>query len=310
VPVGRPIGNVTAHVLDAHGQPVPVGIVGELFIGGAGVARGYLNRPDLSAERFVVDRFSGEPGARLYRTGDRVRRLPSGDLEFLGRADDQVKIRGYRVELGEIEAAMAACPGVTAAAVAVRGVPGDQRLAGYFVAHSVDAAALRAHLRIRLPDYMTPTVLTAVPSIPLTANGKRDLRALAAFDAHEVPAVAVSEPPATAEEIAIAEIWSVLLGRDRIMRDDDFFALGGHSLLAMRAIAKLRQQYGVSVPLAVVFDARTVRGMGHALREALAAAAGQEGLTDMLAMLEGMSDEEAARMLVHDRGARGARDAR
>ncbi|WP_238211649.1 non-ribosomal peptide synthetase [Pseudomonas sp. PAGU 2196] len=255
VPIGRPIGNTQVYVLDAWQQPVPQGVVGELYIGGDGVALGYLNRPELTAQRFIDDPFSPQPGARLYRTGDLVRWQADGQLECLGRNDDQVKIRGYRIELGEIEQQLALAPGV--GEVVVMAVPNEQgplRLVAWFTRHEapVEAADLRAFLRGRLPDYMVPTAFVALPRMPLNNNGKVDRQALPAPAPQDL-AVTVYEAPEGEREQALATLWGELLHLERVGRHDRFFELGGHSLLAMRMLAQVRQRLGLELALGDLF---------------------------------------------------------
>ncbi|MFA1628087.1 amino acid adenylation domain-containing protein [Rhizobium mongolense] len=248
VPIGRPIANTRVYVLDAHGQPVPFGAVGELYIGGAGVARGYLNRPELTAERFLADPFSDEPGARMYRTGDLGRYLPDGNLEFLGRNDEQVKIRGFRIEPGEIAARLLEHKLVAEAVVVARADrAGDKRLVAYVVAKTTDgsheadgvelAAALRTHLGGLLPDYMVPAAFVRLEALPLMPNGKLDRKALPVPD-DDAYARTVYEAPQGAVETALAAIWQELLGLERIGRHDNFFELGGHSLLAVQLLSR------------------------------------------------------------------------
>ncbi|HEX2079484.1 MAG TPA: amino acid adenylation domain-containing protein, partial [Longimicrobium sp.] len=272
IPLGQAIANTTLYVLDPAGSPAPLGVPGELFIGGTGVARGYLNRPGLTAERFVPDPF-GAPGSRLYRTGDRVRRRADGALEFLGRADFQVKLRGFRIELGEIEAALRAHPGVGGAAALVREETGDARLVAYVVASDPDAPPagpeLRAFLRERLPEYMVPSAFVALDAFPLTPNGKVDRRALPAPDAQA--AERPFTPPRTPREQALAGIWREVLRRERIGLDDDFFELGGHSLLAAQVLSRVRRELGVELPLRALFEASTLRALAERLGGAAAA---------------------------------------
>jgi amino acid adenylation domain-containing protein len=256
-PIGRPEAGVRAYVLDAARQPVPAGMPGELYVGGAGVSRGYQGRPALTADRFVPDALADEPGARMYRTGDRVRWLPGGELEFLGRMDEQVKVRGFRIEPGEIEAALLAQPGVRAAAVTVReDVPGRRVLAAYVVAEAgVTGAQLREAARRRLPEYMVPGAVVLLDALPLTPAGKTDRRALPA------PAEAVEEDhaaPRTPVEELVAGIFEEVLGRERVGAHDDFFELGGHSLMATRVVARIQPAFGVEIPLRALFEAPTV----------------------------------------------------
>ncbi|WP_047678817.1 non-ribosomal peptide synthetase, partial [Xenorhabdus sp. NBAII XenSa04] len=243
VPIGRPTANTQVYLLDAHGQPVPLGAVGELYIGGIGVARGYLNRPELTAERFLLDPFSDSPDARMYRTGDLARYRPDGNLEFLGRNDQQVKIRGFRIEPGEIEARLAGHPMVRESVVLAQGEGQDKRLVAYVVAAADEELVnrLRAHLSAILPDYMVPAAFVRLEALPLTPNGKLDHRALPAPDGDAFARQAYEAPQGTTE-MTLAAIWRELLGMEQVSRHDSFFALGGHSLLAVRMIERLRQK--------------------------------------------------------------------
>ncbi len=259
-PVGVPIPDLRVHVLDGRGEPAPPGVAGEMYVGGAGVARGYLGRPELTAERFVPDPFGGEPGARLYRSGDRARRLPGGELEYLGRADQQVKVRGFRIEPGEIEAVLLEHPGVADAAVVAReGAGGEKRLVGYVVPRDgadPSAAELRAHLHARLPEHMVPAAFVVLERLPLTPNGKLDRRAL------PEPAHAAAEeayaPPATVAEEVLAAVWAEVLGLERVGVDDNFFSVGGDSILSIRVVALARER-GLELSIADVFGSPTVR---------------------------------------------------
>ncbi|HET7464916.1 MAG TPA: amino acid adenylation domain-containing protein, partial [Longimicrobium sp.] len=253
IPLGRPISNTRIYLLDAAGNPVPAGVVGEMYIGGAGVAHGYLGRPGLTAERFVPDAFS-TPGARLYRTGDLGRWLADGTIEFVGRNDFQVKVRGHRIEPGEVEARLLEHPSVREALVLVReDAPGDRRLVAYLAgAGAADAQALRAHLAASLPEYMLPAAYVRLDALPLTPNGKVDRRALPAPEG-EAYASRGYEAPAGETEAALAELWAGVLGVERVGRHDHFFELGGHSLLAVRMISRVRQVLGAEVPLGDLF---------------------------------------------------------
>ncbi|RKI58436.1 amino acid adenylation domain-containing protein, partial [Corallococcus sp. AB049A] len=251
VPLGRPLANTGLHVLDAQWRPVPVGVPGELFIGGEGVVRGYLGRPDLTAERFVPDAFSEAPGTRMYRTGDRVRWLADGTLEFLGRVDHQVKLRGFRIEPGEIEAALRSHPEVREAVVAVHA----DRLVAYTVPASVEAGALREHLRSRLPEYMVPSAFVGMDALPLTPNGKVDRGALPVPAA---PAATEDAGPLTPLQEKLAALFQDVLHVERVGAHDDFFALGGHSLLATQLVTRVSARFGVDLPVRAVFDAPTV----------------------------------------------------
>ncbi|MEN2989764.1 amino acid adenylation domain-containing protein [Tistrella sp. BH-R2-4] len=260
-PVGRPIADLTAQVLDSRMMPVPPGVVGELHIGGAGLARGYIGRPGLTAWRFVPDPAGN--GARLYRTGDIARPRRDGGLDYKGRIDDQVKVRGYRIELGEVEAALRDEAGIVAAAATVHGRSGDdRRLIGYVVrkAGGPEPSALRDALRRRLPEHMVPAMIMPVEALPLTASGKLDRRALPVPDAtaaSDTPYVA----PRTATEEILTGLWAELLGLERVGIDDDFFELGGHSLIATRLAGRIREDLGVEIPLRALFEGASVRAI-------------------------------------------------
>ncbi len=271
VPIGRPIANTQVYILDRAMRPVPVGVPGELYIGGDGLARGYWRQPELTAERFVPHPFSAEPGARLYKTGDRARYLPSGDVEFMGRLDNQVKIRGYRVEPGEIEARLEQHPAVQNAVVVAReDIPGDKRLVAYVVTppeQQPTADALREALQTALPDYMIPAAFVRLDALPLTLNGKVDRAKLPAPDWTQAAATHIA--PRNPTEEALAEIWQNVLGIPQVGVHDNFFALGGHSLLATRVISRVQQSFQIAIPLRAIFEAPTVAGLAAAVEEAL-----------------------------------------
>ncbi len=283
VPIGGAIAHTRVHLLDGDRRPVPVGVPGEIWIGGDGLARGYLGRPDLTAERFLPDPLppeqAGEPGGRLYRTGDLARWLPGGAIDFLGRIDHQVKLRGFRIEPGEIEAALCAHPAVAEAVVAVRGEGSGRRLVAYVVSSDggdggglagLAAGRLRTFLGERLPDYMIPAGFVPVAALPLTAHGKVDRQALLALDEPEVRDAAAWTPPRTPVEEVLAGVWAELLGVERVGIDDDFFGLGGHSLIATRAVSRLRDLFGLELPLQDLFETPTVGGLAARIESALA----------------------------------------
>jgi len=266
IPIGRPISNTRTYLLDPHGAPVPLGAVGEIHIGGAGVALGYLNRPELTAERFLSDPFAGEPDARMYRTGDLARYLPDGNLMFLGRNDAQVKLRGFRIELGEIEERLTAHEAVREAVVLALANDGEKRLVAYVVADPDDqlAACLHAYLAACLPDYMVPAAFVRLDALPLTRNGKVDRRALPAPD-EATYARASYEAPAGEIETALAEIWREPLGVERISRIDNFFNLGGHSFMALRVISEIHKRLGRYVSVPTFFLNPTIAGLAEEL---------------------------------------------
>jgi len=310
VPIGRPNPNTQFYVLDAHRQPVPIGVPGELYIGGVGVGRGYLNRPELTAERFLIADWGlqiadpetqsevGNPKSKLYKTGDLVRYLPDVNVEFLGRIDDQVKVRGYRIELGEIEAALTAQPEVREAAVVVRvDAEGDQRLLAFVVpaagqnqegGRSELIAMLRARLRERLPEFMLPATLHLLDTLPLTPNGKVDRQALARLRPLRVKADMVL--PQTDLERAIAEIWQQVLGVERVGAHENFFDLGGHSLLLLKVQSELNRRLGRELPVVELFQYPTVAALAQHLKAvgngAEAVASGQERAEKQKAALQ------------------------
>ncbi|MES1240893.1 MAG: non-ribosomal peptide synthase/polyketide synthase, partial [Acidobacteriota bacterium] len=272
-PIGRPNANTRTYVVDPDGLPVPAGVPGELWVGGEVLARGYLNRPALSADRFRPDPFSGVPGARVYKSGDRARWLADGNLEFLGRVDRQVKVRGLRIELGEIEAALAVQPGVREAAVSAISVldeAGEKHLVAY-VCGEASPDALKTALRESLPEYMVPTAFVMLEALPLTPTGKVDRKALAKIRPDREARDFVA--PRTPAEKALAAIWRDLLNRDRVGAEDNFFDLGGHSLLATRMVSRLRDAFGVEVAIRTVFESPVLAELAARLEPSSAPAA-------------------------------------
>ncbi len=295
ISIGKPIGNTQTYILDQYLQPVPIGISGELYIGGVCLARGYLNRPDLTTEKFIGNPFSNEPNSRLYKTGDLARYLPNGDIEYISRIDNQVKIRGFRIELGEIEVLLAKHPEIREVAVIVReDIPGDKRLVGYIVTHQNQTPTvnqLRDFLSQKLPKYMIPSAFVTLEALPLTPNGKVDRRALLGYsvpsdfvsstplasngkvDSHALPKTSflTSEtgfdtPRNPTEEILVA-IWTKVLDLQQIGIHDNFFALGGHSLLAMRMFAEIEKTWGIRLSLATLFKKQTIAELATILHQ-------------------------------------------
>jgi amino acid adenylation domain-containing protein len=282
VPIGRPIANTHIYILGADGQPVPPGVPGELHIGGANLARGYLNRPDLSAEKFVPHPFSASPrdaGARLYKTGDLVRYLPDGNIEFLGRMDNQVKLRGFRIELGEIETAITQHPAVREAVVLAVGMGAeDTRLVAYLVmadgASNLPVQEWRGFLKEKLPDYMIPALFVTLDALPLTPNGKVDRRALPAPEQTRPDLASAYVAPRTPTEEKLVEIAARILRVERVGVADNFFELGGHSLLATQLLSRLRDAFAVELPLRIIFEGPTIAELAEAIEKA-----GESGAT-------------------------------
>jgi acyl carrier protein len=265
---------------------VPVGVAGELYIGGDGLARGYLHRANLTAEKFVVDPFSDRPDVRLYRTGDLVRYLPDGNLQFVGRLDHQVKVRGFRIELGEIEAVLERHPTVQSAVVAAREeVPGGTQLIGYMVLRQGEekpsTTKLRSYLQEHLPSYMVPSFLMFLDAFPLTPNRKVDRGRLPAPDGEADRSSRQYAPPTTATEAALVELWQSVLAIDKIGIYDDFFELGVHSLLAIRLVYRLENLFGISFPLRKLFQYSNIASLAEAIEEILIEQVEQMGEPDV-----------------------------
>ncbi|MGE5219382.1 MAG: amino acid adenylation domain-containing protein, partial [Chloroflexota bacterium] len=282
VPIGRPIANTRIYILDRYCLPVPIGVAGELHIGGEGLARGYLNRPELTAEKFIPDPFAANSARRLYKTGDFGRYLPDGNIEFLGRGDHQVKIRGFRIELGEIEAVLGQHRMVQSSVVAVReDEPGERRLVAYVVARpgeSFDAAELRKHLKQKIPDYMIPAAWVLLDQLPLTPSGKVDPKALPAPDQNRPEWADVYKPPLTPTERALAAIWRELLKLDQVGIADNFFELGGHSLLATQLVSRIRNAFKLELSLRSLFEAPTIADLAEQIALARAGEARKKSL--------------------------------
>jgi amino acid adenylation domain-containing protein len=294
VPIGRPIANTQLYILDKRLQPVPLGVAGELYIGGVSLARGYLNRSDLTAERFIPDPFSGVPGARLYRTGDLTRYRPDASIEYLGRLDHQVKVRGFRIELGEVEAALVEHAGVRAAIVLARADgAGPARLVAYVVGAMAEpghVSELRARLRARLPEYMIPSVFVCLDELPLTPNGKVDRRALPE-PGHDRPELARRfVEPRNEVEAGVAAMWAELLRVERVGVEDNFFELGGHSLLATQVVSRVREAFGVELPLRGLFEEPTVAGLAVAILQKQSEQLDEAELERLLSELEQSPD--------------------
>jgi amino acid adenylation domain-containing protein len=278
-PIGKPIANTKIYILDTNLHPVPIGVAGELYIGGIGLARGYLRRPDLTAEKFIANPFGDDPKARLYKTGDLARYLPDGNIEFLGRIDNQVKVRGFRIELAEIESVLRQNQAVQETVVVAReDIPGDKRLVAYVVARpnsDLNELDLRNYLKNKLPDFMVPAVFVILGELPLTPNGKVDYRALPRLEGRgqlEQEFIA----PRTETERCITNVWRETLHVSEIGVHDNFFELGGHSLLATQVISRLRNTYGLEIPLNVLFRFPTVSALAKHIETTLWAAHGTD----------------------------------
>ena len=310
IPIGRPIGNTQVYILDQQRNPVPVGVTGELYIGGDGLARGYLNRPELTAEKFIANPFSTQPHARLYKTGDLARYLADGNIEFLGRIDDQVKIRGFRIELGEIGTVLAQHPAVREVVVLAReDSSGDKRLIAYVVSNQQPSPAtnqLRSYLKEKLPDYMVPSAFVFLDKLPLTSNGKVDRKALPAPDQSRPELEESHVTPRTPVEEIVASIWSEVLNLENVGIHDNFFDLGGHSLKATRVNSRLCTIFKIDLPLRLLFEHPTV----ESLARAVVAHETRPGQTERIARLhlelKNMSPDRVQMLLQQKRQQRSA----
>jgi amino acid adenylation domain-containing protein len=305
VPIGRPLSNTQAYVLDEQLEPVPIGVAGELYLGGEGLARGYLGRPELTAERFVPHPFSAEPGARLYRTGDLARAQVDGTLLFIGRGDGQIKLRGYRIESEEIESWLNRYPAVQRAVVALReDRPGDKRLVAYLVGQGptgqteqTSTGVLRQYLQAHLPEYMIPTAFVWLDILPLTPNGKVDRRALPPpqWEQEET----LQEEPAlqTPIEEMLAGMWAEVLGVGQVSRQANFFELGGHSLLATQLISRMRSRFQIDVPLGALFEAPNLASLADSLPKYETMPGRTEAIARLYCKVNAMSAEELEKLL-------------
>ena len=293
MPIGRPIMNIEVRVFDDRMQAQPIGVAGELYLGGVGLGRGYHGRPDLTAERWVPHPL--HPGERLYRTGDLARWSAAGELEYFGRTDFQIKLRGFRIELGEIESSLREHPAVSDAAVALRRDRGDARLVGYVVRRiEVSEATLRSALQTRLPDHMVPSAWMFLEALPLTPSGKTDRKALPEPAAPAAPTG--GEPPEGPVETLVAGLFAELTGAAAPGRSDNFFVLGGHSLLATQLVSRLREQLQVEVPLMQFFEDPTPAGCARALVAVETVPGRIEQMARARLRLKAMSPEEKARL--------------
>jgi acyl carrier protein len=291
IPIGRPVANTQVFILDKRLKPVPIGVPGELFIGGAGVARGYLNRPELTSEKFLEDLFP--PGmterVRVYRTGDLARWRDDGTIQLLGRSDQQVKIRGHRIEPGEIELTLRLHPSVRDCAVIAHDANDSTQLAAFVACHTdapkPDAKELRRFLEAKVPDYMIPSTFTLLDTLPRTPNGKMDRRALPSPENTRSGACETFARPGTPTEEALVQIWCGILGLKEAGVQDNFFELGGHSLLMTKVIARIRDAFQVEITMRQFFERPTIAGLGAAIEEQLAREIDQ------------LSDEEAQRLV-------------
>jgi acyl-coenzyme A synthetase/AMP-(fatty) acid ligase/acyl carrier protein len=296
ISIGRPIANTEIYILDAHLQPVPIGITGDLYIGGVGLAKGYWQRPDLTNEKFIPHPLKANP-ARIYQTGDLARYLPNGKIECLGRADYQVKLRGFRIELGEIEALLCQHPTIAQAIAIIReDIPGDHRLVAYLVTKSPSTpptpSDLRQFLQQKLPDYFLPSAMVVLPALPLTPNGKIDRQALPAPATANFQLQTSFVAPTTPTEISLAAIWCQVLRIDRVGTGDDFFGLGGHSLLATQVISRARQAFAIDIPLQSLFEQPTIAGLASRIDTSLWFKTSSQNVNDSTTTVDEMEEIE------------------
>jgi acyl carrier protein len=299
--IGRPIANTQIYILDTDLQPAPVGVPGEVHIGGEGLARGYLNRSELTAEKFMPNPFSKEPGARLYKTGDLARYLPTGNIEFRGRTDYQVKVLGFRIELGETEAVLGQHPAVGETVVVAReDVPGGKRLVAYVVLNQEQAptvSELRSFLQAKLPNYMIPSAFVLLDSLPLTPNGKVDRGALPPPNQTRPELERSFLAPCTPSEQLLTAIWAQILELDKIGVHDNFFDLGGHSLLATQIVSRIRETLQIELPLRRLFEKPTIAELAELISEERCRKMDSADMSGILTELESMSDEAAQKSM-------------
>jgi amino acid adenylation domain-containing protein len=309
VPIGRPLPNSQLYILDSHQSPVPLGVAGEVYIGGRGLSRGYAGAPELTAEKFVPHSYSEEPGARLYKTGDRAKFQSDGTIEFLGRIDHQLKIRGFRIELSEVESVLGQHPAVEETVVIAReDVQGDKRLAAYVVpsnGSTLTFSEMRSFLKEKLPDYMIPSALVFLDLLPLTPNGKVDRRALPTPDLERSRLETKFIAPRTPVEKVLAEIWREVLGLERVGVNDNFFELGGHSLLATQVVSRVYQKFKIELSLRVFLEKPTVAGLTEVLENYETVPGQASAIAQILEKIDAMDAEEIRKMLHDKRERRG-----
>jgi acyl carrier protein len=295
ITIGRPLANTEVYLLDRKLGPLPVGITGNLYIGGQGVVRGYLNSPDLTAERFIPDKFSRRTGSRLYATGDVARYLPDGKVEFLGRADQQVKLRGHRIELGEIEAALDTHPAVLQSAVVLQeDARGEKRLIAYAVfepGSSLTVSLMREFLKDRLPDYLIPSALMQLDVMPLTPNGKIHRKGLPAVEQIN-GGERILEPPRNRVEEALSWMWAEILGVEEVEIHDNFFEIGGHSILASQLVSRMRETFHIELSMRTFFDAPTIAKLAGIIIRDEEQALKVERIAELLMDVINYSDDE------------------